>query len=286
MGTLLVCFKSMGQVSLRYKLKPGTVFQIKQQSDQTVMQRIDGLDNRVTNHIEAVLQFKVLQEQKDSYEMEIQFKDIKMKVYSNLSGEILNLDVARTEENSQNRIFKSLLDYPIKAVLKFDGNITGLRGCEQLIERMIEKADIKDDFTRDLLKTSLQNDFGPNAMSQNYKQMTYFYPARKVMVNESWHTLNKGSSETDNTWKLLALDKNKAILTANGTVNMEVFKSGMNMKLNGKQKSYLVANPYNGFLKELTIEGVAKGSSEIDMEEGKKEIPTVITSKIKYNLIN
>lgn len=277
---------AISQVSLRYKLTQGNTFLIKQESDQTVIQKMDGVDNIVSNHIEAIMKFKVIRELPEAYEMQITFTDIKMKIHSNLTGEILNIDVARTKLNSQNSIFKSLLNYPITAVLETNGDITAINGCEKLIDHMLNAANIDDPFTRDLMRISLENDFGTNAMSQSYKQMTHFYPSKKVAVNESWHTRNNGSLETDNTWKLIALNDKKAILAANGIISMNIYKSGVMMQLTGKQKARLIANAYTGILQELTIEGVARGNSEIELEEGKKEIPTVITSKIKYNIIN
>ncbi|XLS27884.1 DUF6263 family protein [Flavobacteriaceae bacterium M23B6Z8] len=280
------CFLAISQVSLRYQLAPGDTFHIKQQSDQTLIQKMEGVDNIVSNHIEAIMEFKVIKELPQAYEMQITFTDIKMNIHSNLSGEILNMDAAKSKENSQNSIFKTLLNYPLTVILKTNGDIVEIKGCEKLIEHMLDKANIKDPFTRELMRTSLENDFGTNALSQSYKQMTYFYPNKEVTLNESWHTTNKGSLETDNTWKLLSLNNKKATLTANGIVHMNVSKSGMMMQLSGIQKARLIANTYTGFLQELTIEGVAKGNSEIELEEGTKEIPTVITSKIKYNIIN
>ncbi|WP_340198972.1 DUF6263 family protein [Ascidiimonas sp. W6] len=282
----LSCLMVTGQVTLRYTLQSGNTFKIKQESNQTVVQKIDDVDNIVSNSIQAIMKFEVVKELANAYELQITFTDIKMQITSNITGEILDMDVTKTENNSQNRIFKSLLNYPITAILETNGDISEIKGCENLINEMIHQSNISDAFTRDLMRTSLENDFGPNAMSQSYKQMTYFYPNKKVLINDSWHTKNKGSLETDNTWKLIELSDKKAILAANGIVNMNVNKSGMIMQLIGKQKSRLIANMYTGFLQELTIEGVAKGNSEIEMEEGVMAIPTVVTSTIKYNIIN
>jgi hypothetical protein len=282
----LSCTYSIAQVSLRYKLERGNIFNIKQESDQTILQKMDGLSNKVNNHIEAIMQFKVLAERPDGYEMVVSFKDIEMSIRSETSEEILDIDLTKPDESGEKSIFNGLLDYPIKLVLKFNGDITQISGCENLIDHMINGANIKDDFTRDLMRASLDKDFGPEAMSQNYKQMTYFYPGKKVFIDESWHTQTKGLSNMDNTWKLVSMNDRNAILAANGTIHMNVYKSGITMKLAGKQKSYLITDAYTGILQELTIEGTATGNSQIEMEEGGTYIPTTVTSKIKYNLIN
>lgn len=277
--TSLLCYVSNAQVYLGYKLECGSTFKIQQKSDQTILQHIDGFEQEIVNHLETIVEFKVLKERADGYEIAMQFKDIKMQVET----AVMNETISTTEDNS---IFKGLLNYPIKMVLKFNGDIANVSGCETLIERMMTAANIEDEFTRELMRASLEKDFGPKAISETYKQMTYFYPCEKVLINDSWHTVTSGISKMDNTWKLVSVDDRKAILSANGVVDMNLQKSGVTMKLSGSQKSYLVANAYTGLLQELTIEGIASGSSHIEMDEGGKNIPTTITSKIKYNLIN
>ena len=51
---------------------------------------------------------------------------------------------------------------------------------------MTEASGLKDEFSLKMMKRSLQKEFGSEALSQSYKQMTYIYPEKRVKIGDSW----------------------------------------------------------------------------------------------------
>ena len=188
-------------------------------------------------------------------------------------------------KNPQSKMFNGILDFPITFTMKKNGDIVSVKGGEDLVEHMLASADIDDDFTLDLMKTSLEKDYSSSALAENYKQMTFFYPNKSLNVNDEWKNSYHGDLSVFNIWKLTAFTTNEATLTADGRVNMLIQDPGILMSLQGSQKIKLIVNRNNGFLKKMIVEGMANGNSTMD-EIGESDIPTIIKSKITYNLIN
>ncbi|WP_340063890.1 DUF6263 family protein [Ascidiimonas aurantiaca] len=286
LGLLLLAtsffYAANAQVSLRYNLKKGDVFFVQQHVVQEIAQEIDSLDQTITSDVKGILKFSVQKVFQDTYELQVIFTDFNIHLYSNLMGDLVHFEaLAETDEDT---MYKPLLKYPLLITLQKNGTITEVKGCEELIEHMLQKASIEDEFTRELMRAALENEFGAKALSQSYEQMTYFYPDKDVKLNESWLTYSSGNFKAENTWKLTGLNPQTAMMQGYGKVNIHTHQNGVDMALNGEQKVWLKVNPYNGFLKELIIEGTAKGHSKFD-ENGAFKIPTTIKSRITYNLI-
>ena len=294
LGLLLLatCFfyAANAQVSLRYNLKKDDVFFVQQHVVQEIAQEIDSLDQTITSEVKGILKFSVQKVLQDAYELQVIFTDFNIHLYSNLTGDLIRFNASASNANEgtanadENTIYKPLLKYPLRITLQKNGTITEVKGCEQLIDHMLEKASIEDEFTRELMRATLEKEFGATALSQSYEQMTYFYPDKDVELNESWLTSSSGNITAENTWKLTELSAQTAIMQGYGKVTIHTHQNGVDMALNGEQKAWLTVNPYTGFLKELIIEGIAKGHSKYD-ENGAFEIPTTIKSRITYNLI-
>ncbi len=273
------------QVSLRYDLKKNDSFAVKHQAIQVISQDIIDNEQVITNTINGIILFTVKDIKPNRYVIEMKFTDLKLMVNSNVVGELINIDAKKIdEENPQSKIFNGILDFPIIFNMEKNGDIISVDGGDELIENMLASASIDDAFMMELMKTSLQKDYSSKALADSYKQMTYFYPKKEVAVNDTWENHYSGELSAKNTWKLNAISNGEASITANGSINMNLEDSGAIISLSGTQKIQLVTNISNGFLKEMIIESSAKGNSIIAQLED-TDIPTMITSKITYNLI-
>jgi len=282
----LIYSNSNAQVSLCYNLEKNEVFEVKQYATQIISQEIPGEERQeIINDIEGTIQFSVKEVMTDSYVLEMRFLDLKLAMSSNLAGTILDIDANKVNQNDpQSKIFNGILNFPIIISMKKDGNILSVKGGEALIDNMLTTANIKDEFTLELMKTSLENDFGSKALADTYKQMTYFYPNKMVKVNDTWENNYSGELTASNVWELLSIKNNEAKILAEGTVFMDIENPGILMSLKGMQEIELTTNMTNGFLKKMVINSIANGSSKVE-ELGDTAIPTTIKSKITYNLI-
>ncbi len=275
----------MGQTSLKYNLKVGDTFSFKQNADQIITQDLEGSSHEITNNINGILGFKVVTENEGNYELELMFKDLNLKMTSSLQGELMNVKALEVkEEDLQSKMFNSLLNNPVLLTLSKTGDILNVQGGDSLVVKMVEASGIEDEFSQNLMKKSLEKEFGSKALSESYEQMTFIYPENKVRIGEVWENQYTGKLDVKNTWTLNELSDTNAVISGTGEVAINVSDPNTTMKLNGTQTTMVSTDVVSGLIQKMTVEGVSTGTSTIT-QLGKQEIPTTIKSTITYELI-
>lgn len=274
-----------GQTTLQYNLRKGEVFTIKQEAVQQITQKMNGDIHEITNSIDGVLEFRVLDVRGDSFEIAVTFRDLRLYMYSSSEGELLDVNASETAEGDvQARIFNSMLNVPIRIVLDRSGDILSVSGGDSLVSRMADASGVEDIFTLELMKESLESDFGTEALSNSYEQMTFIYPNSKIRVGESWENEYKGKISSSNHWTLDSLKSGLAIIHGNATVVMDLQEGGASMSLKGRRKTQISADTASGFLLAMKVESFSEGFSAIP-DMGSETIPTTINSTITYKRI-
>ncbi|MEH6679381.1 MAG: DUF6263 family protein [Sediminicola sp.] len=274
-----------GQVELRYHLRTGSIFRVKQEAHQTVVQELDGASHEIINHITGVLQFKVVGKKEDNYVLELEFKDLNLKMTSSIQGELMNVRAKElVQGDMQSAIFNSILNSPITITLAKNGNILDVKGGNALVDKMTDASGLEDEFSLNMMRRSLEKEFGSEALSNSYEQMTYLYPDKKVAVGDTWENMYKGKSRADTSWTLKELSQTEAKISGKATVTMQVSEPTTSMELSGTQTTTVTTDLSTGFVSFMTVEGTSKGYSII-AQMGEQKVPTKITSKVTYKLI-
>ncbi len=275
-----------GQSTLGYTLNKGDVFTIKQNAEQIITQNLDGATHELTNTINGILQFKVLNQQEDNYTIELIFKDLNLKINSSIQGELMNVNAKVVKpEDVQSQIFNSLLDNPVQMTLAKTGDILDVRGGDSLVLKMANASGLTDEFSLNMMKKSLEKEFGSEALSNSYKQLTYIYPLKKIKVGDTWENEYSGKLSAKNNWTLQELTDSNASIQGKSEITMDVKEPTTTMKLTGKQETQITADKTSGFIQKMKVEGESDGTSTI-AQMGDQEIPTHIKSTITYELIN
>ncbi|PXX22084.1 hypothetical protein C7972_12717 [Arenibacter sp. ARW7G5Y1] len=275
-----------GQTTLQYHLKKGDVFKVRQDAVQIITQELDGATHEITNHIDGILEFKVLGEVDNGYDVALTFKDLNLKMTSSIQGELMNVRAKEVnDEDMQSKVFNTILNNPVKMVLAKTGNILKVQGGDSLVSKMARASGLEDEFSINMMKKSLENEFGSEALSNSYKQMTFIYPDKKVKVNDKWENVYNGKLKTTNMWTLKSIVDNKATISGKATVLMDVTDANTIMKLSGTQTTAVMVDAHTGFIIHMLVEGLSTGTSTMT-QMGGQEIPTTIKSKITYELIN
>lgn len=285
--TLLLCSRItvFAQETLQYKLKVGEEFLVQQSAEQTITQEIEGAMHELTNTMTGILAFKVLKENENTYEIALTFKDLNLVMNSSIQGELMNVQAKEvTEGDVQSQIFNSLLNTPVQLILEKTGNILEVNGGDSLVTKMANASGIEDEFSKNIMKKGLEKEFGSQALSNSYKQMTFIYSDSIVTIGDTWHNEYQGKLNAKNTWTLKNISETEANLLGDAEVSMQTSEAGTIMNLTGKQTTEVLINLTNGFIKKMTVSGEAKGYSTMT-QLGEQEIPTTITSKITYELI-
>ena len=276
---------ALGQTSLQYRLSEGDTFTIKQNAQQIITQELDGATHEITNKIAGIMEFIVVGEREDNYELTITFKDLNLNMSSSIQGELLNVKANEVnEEDIQSKIFNSLLNVPIQMLLAKNGDILEVTGGDSLVSKMAKSSGLQDDFSLNMMKKSLEMEFGSKALSDSYKQMTFIYPDNGINVGDSWENEYSGKLSAKNVWTLDDLNDTNATISGKAQVVMDVKEPATTMKLNGHQATSITTDVVSGFIQMMTVEGESKGISTMT-QLGDQEIPTTIKSTITYELI-
>ncbi len=285
---LLIAFvpiQLIGQQKLAYSLKKGDFFKIKQDAKQLIIQELDGTKHELTNDLEAIFTFKVVEVSESDFTVELAFEDFGMKTTSNLQGELINVKASEPVAGDiMSEIFSGLIGYSLKMNLRKDGKIIQVDGGNALVENMILKANITDDFTKNLMRKSLEKEFSSNGLAKSFEQMTYFYPENSVSIGDTWKNEFTGKLKADNNWKLKKWSSSEAVINGDSSIIVETEESGTIMELSGTQQTTITTSPDNGFIKTINSESLAKGISKMGNLPN-VEIPTSIKSTITYELI-
>lgn len=282
---LLINTTVFGQSTMQYKLSPGDVFTIKQDANQIITQEIDGATHEITNTLQGIMEFRVKGDNNTAYDIDVIFKDLNLKMTSSIQGELMNIRARDyKEDDAQSKIFNSLLDVPIQITLARTGDILEVSGGDSLVSRMANASGVKDDFSLNMMKKSLENDFGSEALSSSYEQLTYLYPISAIEVGDSWNNEYSGKLQAQNTWTLYEITEESAKIDGKALVIMDIIEPSSTMKLNGTQDSSVITDIATGFVKKMTVRGLAEGYTTMT-QMGNIEIPTSIESTIIYELI-
>lgn len=286
--SFLLFFSSItiGQVKLEYKLEKDDVFTIKQEAKQVITQKLDGAEHELTNEIEGVLEFRVLGEEDNNYEIALTFKDLNLKMVSSIQGELMNVAAKEiVEGDMQSNIFNSLLGHPIQMTLSRNGHILKVKGGDSLVAKMAQASGLEDEFSLNMMKKSLEKEFGSEALSNSYEQMTYLYPQQQVKPGDTWKNEYSGKLSTKNTWTLETIEDASAEIMGKAEVTMDITEPATTMNLIGTQDTHITTDLKSGFIKTMKVEGESEGTGTM-AQLGDQKIPTTIKSTITYERIN
>ena len=273
------------QTNLRYNLKEGDVYKIKQEASQVIFQEMEGAVHEITNNINGVLEFQVVKERDTAFVVDLFFRDLNLKMTSSIQGELMNVDanVVR-EDDIQSKIFNSLLNEPVHIVLSKTGDILEVTGGDSLVAKMSGASGITDAFSLNMMKKSLEKEFGSEALSNSYEQMTYIYPDAPVRVGDRWKNRYLGKLSADNSWLLEAVSDTSATIRGEAQITMDISEPVSTMKMAGSQSTWIKTDLPSGFIVSMKVEGTSEGVT-IMAQLGNAEIPTRIQSTTTYELI-
>ena len=287
--SLLFCLCSaiaVGQTVLGYHLKEGDTFRVRQSAEQVITQELDGAAHVLTNTLDGLLEFKVVGEKEGKYQIELVFKDLNMLMTSSLQGELMNVKAKEvSEDDMQSQMFNSLLDMPVALTVTKTGDILNVVGGDSLINRMADASGVQDEFSKNMMKKGLEKEFGSEALSNSYKQLTFIYTDKKVSIGDTWQNEYTGKLDAKNTWELDAFNDTDVQISGKAEVTVKTEDVSITMQLSGEQSTAVTADRSSGFIKTMKVEGELKGTS-IMPQMGESEIPTTINSMTTYELIN
>ena len=282
---LMSPFLMVGQQKIGYNLKVNDSFKILQKAEQLITQELEGSKHEITNDLEAIFTFTVMRITSDGFSIILVFKDFGIKSTSNLQGTLVNVKASEpVEGDMMSQMFKGLIDYELNLTLLENGKIESVEGGGAMIDNMIQSAGVEDDFTKNLMRKSLEKEFSSGGLAKSFEQMTFFYPDVAVDKGSTWENTFSGKLKAENTWQLDEITSEAMTITGKGTITVDTNESGTTMALAGNHVYTIVTNTENGFINTIETTSFASGHSKM-AQLGDVEIPTSIKSTVTYELI-
>ena len=287
--TILLIFLSTLSLSaqkiLQYDLKINDLFNVEQQAKQHITQEINGEDQVIDNNLKSSMQFKVVKVEQDFITFEMTFRYMKMSMSSPSLGELLNADTSNDDDSDlTSKMFKGTLNIPVTMVMERTGKIQSISGGEKLIASMFKAAGITDAAAIEANKAQFEKQFGSDALSNSFEQMTYFLPNKSVKLGDTWENAYQGDLKATNKWTLETYNADAYTISGIAASTMSNIDENVMMVLTGSQKTTINANTKTGLFKEITVDGVYIGDTQV--YAGNITIPTKITSTITYKILN
>ncbi|MBJ7881799.1 DUF6263 family protein [Gelidibacter salicanalis] len=285
---LLVFLSSLtisAQKMLQYELKVDQTFKVEQQAKQHITQDIRGVDQIIDNNLKSTMQFKVVNVAQDLITLEMVFTHMKMTMSSPSLGELLSADTSIDDDTDiTSKMFRGTLNIPVTMVMERTGKIRSISGGEKLIASMLKVANITDAATIEANTAQFEKQFGGEALSNSFEQMTYFLPAKPVQVDDSWKNTYNGDLESKNAWTLTSYNEDTYKVSGVAETTMSNIDENVMMVLTGTQETTINAHSKTGLFKDITVEGSYTGDTQV--LAANMTIPTKITSTITYKLLN
>ena len=271
---------------LEYHLKVGDSMALFQKATQDITQELDGIKHELKNIIEADYTFIVSHKTDSTYIINFNFERFKILTTSNLYGEVINVDTKNSisKDDVQAQVFLGMIGSKLRMELLKSGKIKSVSGTNKMIDKMIAKAGISDELTKQVMIESMKKEFGNKSLAQSFEQMTFIYPNKKVKIGDTWVNSYTGELKAKNIWKLDALNEKTVELSAKSDIMMSTKEENVSMTLTGTQQTKLTASKISGFINDMVVIQTASGSS-IMAEMANVSIPTTITSTTTYKTI-
>ena len=281
---LAITTATNAQNALEFRLNVGDNFTVLQEAKQLITQDINGVDQIIENDLAGVMYFEVIEKTKENYTLSMSFKRLKMLMSSPSLGELSNSDTESADSsNVTNMLFKGILNVPITVVMEKSGKIKSVTGGDKLISNMFTSAGIDQPEIIEEARGQMEKQFGSEALSNSFEQMTYFYPENQNSSQKLWTNSYKGSLSAKNTWSLEENSTEKVEITGKATTTMTTIDENVIMTLTGNQQTTVIVNPKNGWFKEITVTGENTGDALFQSQN--MTIPTQIISTITYKIL-
>lgn len=271
------------QEIIQYNFKKGDVFMIEQNAIQNITQNIDDNEHLMTNTLYGIFKMEVVNVLDSKFVLDVNFETFKLKIDSNLYGVLtdINTSIPANEDDVEAKIFEGLVGPKFQMILLPTGEIESITGTENLVEGMINNVEDLDDFTKAMMRKSVEKEFNNHDMVESMQQFTFIYPEKSVKTNETWENIYTGDFTANNTWKLMNYSKTNINLESDAIIKLNTTEDSVIMELSGNQKTKAITNTATGFIETMTVTQQLEGVS-IALEMNNIKIPTTLTSTITY----
>lgn len=203
-------------ISLAYKLRVGDQFELRQKTEQKIVQTIMGMEQTGNNHYDGTIAMRVISSQSGSYRIEA--KMIRLKSHlKNFMNEIY-LDSDGDTQNASNQIVTSMMNRPFYVTISQTGVIEKVENVDNLWAG-IDKLNVSEE-EKKKVKASIGQMINESSFKNGLGQAFLSYPTTPVQLQESWNTQSGIPADfpvkSDNKWVVETATSSQAVVRGDG----------------------------------------------------------------------
>jgi hypothetical protein len=258
-------FRSLGadRYTLEFKLEKGKICKQRTVSDFNMTMNAMGQEMKVNVKSEICMHYEVTGQNNDVYDIQVAYQKIKTNM-SSLVSFIIDSDFPEnSSDKNVGEVFQSLIGIPIDIQLTKEGKVISVKGTNRLAEKL-------DAITNEQFRQMFGQQFSEKAIQTSLEQLSPYFPAKPVAVDESWDVtinINSGGFDITNAMKLTLTEVNDKVATLECTGTLTTPEGGVALQIQGMKAN-------------VSTNGELSGTIRIDMKTG-----WIVRSEITTNLM-
>jgi len=185
------CLGAPDKYTPELNLKKGKIYKHRIVSEVNTTIDLQGQEMRVNPGSELYVQYEVMKQNEDVYDLRMTYQRIKMNMTSPTSVFIDSDSTETSSDTNVGDVFRSLVGIPIDIQLTKVGKIVSVKGADQLVEKL-------DALTEEQYKQVFGRQFSDKMIQTMLEQLWFYFPGKSVAVNDRWEvTFNLATEESE-----------------------------------------------------------------------------------------
>ncbi|MCS6820791.1 MAG: DUF6263 family protein [Microscillaceae bacterium] len=254
--------------TLKLNLEKGKTYFQRIDTEQKIAQNILGQNVDMTQTIGLGYKIDVLnKDSKGNMTWKITYNTVKMTQESAVTGKIEFDSEKSTQVDASNPLgmaMRALVGQTLEVVINSLGEITDVKGTEQMIESMIEKMGVTSEAQKQQMRESMKKEYGKDAVKNSFEGSFGFYPEKPVKIGDTWvrkaKKMGMQSMVLENTFKLLEIKNGMAKIEVNSKISPNTEdKNETKSEFSGKQTGFQWVDLKTGWVKDANLKQDLKG---------------------------
>ena len=179
---LIFSFHCMGaeKYTLEYNFEKGKTYKQHVVSEMNMTMNAMGQDITMTMRSEMVINYDVIAQNKDVYDIRMTYQNIKMDMSAPTPFSIDSNSPENSSDKGMGNAIKALMGVSLDVQLNKQGKVLSIQG----IDKLVEKIDSTNNVQFKQMFTQL---FSEKMIQQTIEQSSSYFPDKPVAIGDSWN---------------------------------------------------------------------------------------------------
>ena len=254
-------------------LVKGDTYYMASTGTSTIVQSVNGQENKVNIVIASRMAFKVTGIKDSVYTMEVSYQSLETKIQ--MADTTIDMDSKKNSPfDIPSSIIAAMMNKPFNITLTRSGKIKSVENIEKMITGAFDGFPQIDTEKKEQIKKQFLQSFGANTLKSSLEMGTAIFPKIAVAKNDKW-TINtnleapaKASVQT--TYQLIDVSGDFYQIHGDGTMTSD--KNTKPLQINGLPMKYnlsgttltdIKVNRSTGWISEVKLKQLMSGNIEI-----------------------